>query len=179
MITAVDIGLYTALTAFIAYETNEEIKDVFSSKDKDHPNSESFGDGCGKFVHWNKYEPGDTFEKIITKSKKLNSDQLELPIWRRSLLVAFLVTILITIVVHKKLISFPEFGAYFLLIFFMFYYSFNYYAYHYAKPLSKVQNDNLQKLQNKYSVLKKAILRKQKQKKNEPENSQDYTPSLV
>lgn len=171
MASAADIGLYLFLAAFVAYEIKEESKDIFSSKDKDHPDSDAFGDGCGKFVHWNKYEPGDTFEKIAGKTRALNNNQLDLPVWRRSLAVAFLVAVLITVVVHKKLVSFPKFAVYFLIIFFIFYYSFNYYSYHYAKPLSKVQNENLQKLENKYALLKKAVLRKAKKRKNEPENS--------
>lgn len=165
MPSAVDIGLYTALTAFVGYEIKEESKDLFSSKDKDHPDSKEFGDGCGKFIHWNKYEEGDNFEKLCLKTQTLNSNQFNLPVWRRSLMVAFIISIIIMIIVHKKLLSFPKFSLYFIILFFMFYYSFNYYSYHYTRPLLEVQNDNLEKMKNKYTNLKKAILRNREKRK--------------
>lgn len=164
MPSLIDAGLYVALAAFVAYEIKEEARDLYSSQDKDHPESTAFGDGCGKFVHWNKVEPKDTFGKIIQKTRALNSNQLELPVWRRSLAVAFIITAVILIVVHKELLPFPKFLLYFIIIFFMFYYSFNYYSYHYSKPLCDVQNENLLRLRDKYKRL--AVRRRSELKKS-------------
>jgi len=169
MPSIIDIILYITLSLFVAYEIKEESNDLFSSKDKDHPKSEHFGDGCGKFVHWNKYTVGDTFENIHLKTQKLNNTELELPVWRRSILVAFIITIVIMIVIHKKVLSFPKFSLYFLILFFMFYYSFNYYHYHFFKPLINVKNNNLEKMNEKYTKLKKILL-KQKHSSYKKEN---------
>ena len=186
MPSAVDFLCYTALVGFIAYEIKEESRNIFSSKDKDHPDSIAFGDGCGKFVHWNKYINGDSFKDIINKTKTLNEGQIELPVWRRSAMVAFITTIVISVTVHRELLSFPRFFLYFLIIFFLFYYSFNYYAYHYVKPLCDVQNKNLEQLENKYSLLRKNILKNLVKRKNEKscdkipiKDTKNYTSSMV
>jgi hypothetical protein len=150
MTTFSNLVCYGLFGAFVFYEITEESKDMYSSTDKDHSESKEFGDGYGKYIYWNKYKSGDTLQKLVDKTKKLGSQQLYLPTWRRSMVLAVLATIVIMVCIHRELLSFPKFFLYVILIFTIIYYSFNYYHYHYEKHAIKNLECNLDILEKKF-----------------------------
>lgn len=157
---------YALFGAWVLFEINEESRDIFTNRNKEHPDADGFGDGFGQFIYWNKYQPGDTLNTLMEKSERLSNRQQYLPTWRRSLILALLLTVLLTIVVHKQMMPFPLFFLYIVIIFCVYYYSFNYYHYHYEKHGSANLDYNLKILarnlrsRKKESAELRALLKK-------------------
>lgn len=141
MISVVNYALYIIYLILIYVLLTKETEDLYYSKE-----SSKHGDGYGKFTYPYKYNKGDTKKDILKKIEALSKHDKDLPKWRRSLLVATIIMIIISIVVYRKLISFPKFFLYILVIFCIMYFSFNYYDYHHTNHALKYTRKNLEKL---------------------------------
>lgn len=125
--------LYSGFLYLLYIAFTKEVDDIFSDGINKNTISTQFGDGYGKFIYPNRYCDKDSNTEKIKKLTDLIEYDENLPKWRRCLLIATLITIILSIIMHRKLLPFPDFFKYILIIFFITYFSFNYYSYHYNK----------------------------------------------
>ena len=115
------------------------------------------GDGKGKFYIKNKGDKGDSVSELLTKiSSGANYDAKSVK-WRRSIILAFIASILICLVVLRKLPSGFEFFTMMILIFLVIYGSFSYYKFHYDKfPIHNIRQ-NVEMIREKLELKKEVI----------------------
>ncbi len=136
---------YIFFLIILIFFINKESDDLFSNKDRNKKETE-FGDGYGKYLFSNKFQLNDSSEIIRKKIENLSNFQETLPKWRRSLGISVLITLLISLIFYKKLISFNKFLMYIIICFVVINFSFSFYSYHYDKYAIEYIKENLKHL---------------------------------
>lgn len=154
----IDVIIYIIVIFLIIKAYKSEALDLFCGKGCDSYDKKFCGDNKGKYYVDGQGNKSDSVSTLLSKIE-INADTDENTVkWRRSLLLAFICTLLIFIVVLAKLPTGTELITTLLIIYIIVYFSFSFYQYHYYRyPTFNIhKNVNLlrQKLNLEYPDLK-------------------------
>lgn len=115
------------------------------------------GDGKGKFYIKNKGDENDSVSELLTKISNGASYDFKTVKWRRSIILAIVASILISLVVLQTIPSGHTFFMMVVLIFLVFYGSFSYYKFHYDKfPVHNIKQ-NVEMIRKKLELDKEIM----------------------
>jgi hypothetical protein len=154
----IDIIIYIIVIFLVIKAYKSEALDLFCGKDVKSYCKNLCGDNKGKYYVDGQGDKDDSIPTLLSKIEINASADDNTVKWRRSLLLAFICTMLIFIVVLTKLPTGTELITTVLIIFIITYFSFSFYQYHYYRyPTFNIhKNVNLlrQKLDLEYPDLK-------------------------
>ncbi len=146
------IGYLVLLFIIVYYVMEVESRDMFcptgSKKFKQPPCK----DGNGKNHSENRPAPDDSIDTSLNKIANLSRLELQTVRWRRALILSFISAVLISLLVFRKLFSFPKFLLIMLLIFIPFYTSISYFNFHHAKYGNIYIEENIQAIKDKLKL---------------------------
>lgn len=144
-----DICLYSLLCLGTYKAYKAERLDLYCPAEIKKYCKDKCGDNKGKYYEKGQPKNSDNINELLNKIKISTNCEASTVKWRRSLLLAMIISLLISLIILQR---FPSGKEMFLMVFITFiiiYFSFSYYEYHYNKyPMINI-NKSVNYIRNK------------------------------